>query len=300
MRLVGSLLAIACAIGFAAPMPGVAAPGMATTGSVPRPAIDYHALDRLGWKLSCQAWTFREMSLFETIDTIHNLGIRYIELFPGQKFSPDNPAGFDHNSPPAMVDALLKKLKASGITPVNYGVVGLDNNEANDRKVFDFAKKMHLLTIVSEPSPDSYALLDKLCAEYKINVAIHDHPKPDYYWNPETVLRVIAGHSKRIGACADTGHWYRSGLVPLECLQKLRGHIISLHLKDLTPDKVDTPWGTGECNVYGMLTELKKQHFRGVFSIEYEATSGAELVSNVAKCCAYFSAAAERLEGKRG
>ena len=43
-----------------------------------------------------------------------------------------------------------------------------------------------------------------------------------------------------------------------------------------------------------MLAELKSQGFRGVFSIEYESTTGEELVSNVAKCCAFFSAEATK------
>jgi sugar phosphate isomerase/epimerase len=51
-----------------------------------------------------------------------------------------------------------------------------------------------------------------------------------------------------MGACADVGHWMRSGLDPLECIKKLDGHIICLHFKDLNkmgPDAHDVPWGTG-------------------------------------------------------
>ena len=36
-------------------------------------------------------------------------------------------------------------------------------------------------------------------------------------------MKVCEGRSDRIGACADIGHWYRSGLVPVECLKKLQG-----------------------------------------------------------------------------
>ena len=43
-----------------------------------------------------------------------------------------------------------------GITLVNYGVVGLPNNEAECRKVFDFAKEMGIETIVSEPPEDAF------------------------------------------------------------------------------------------------------------------------------------------------
>ena len=101
-------------------------------------------------------------------------------------------------------------------------------------------------------------MLDKLCEEYDLKLAIHDHPKPTRYWNPDFVLRVCRDRSHRIGACADTGHWMRSGLNPVECLKKLEGRLISFHFKDLNKaggDAHDVPWGTGACNVPAMLAE---------------------------------------------
>ena len=139
--------------------------------------------------------------------------------------------------------------------------------------MFEFAKDMGIETLVSEPDEDAFDTLDKLCEEYGINVAIHDHPKPSHYWNPDTVLKVCQGRSKRIGACADTGHWVRSGLNPIECLKKLEGRIICFHFKDLNklgPDAHDVPWGTGVCDVKGMLAEIHRQKLKAVFSIEYE------------------------------
>ncbi|HEY3412647.1 MAG TPA: sugar phosphate isomerase/epimerase [Armatimonadota bacterium] len=286
-----TLVALA-AVGLAAASSG-AAPALPK--GVAKPHLNYAAMNKLGWKLSCQAYTFRDMTLFETIDTLQAIGIRYIELYPGQRFSPDNPASFDHNASPEMIAQLQRKLKAARITAVNYGVVGLDDNEAGDSKVFDFARKMKLITIVSEPPESAMPMLDRLCKEYKINVAIHDHPTPSHYAVPETVLAATKGLSKRVGSCADTGHWYRSGRVPVECLRQLKGRIISLHFKDLDAEKRDAPWGTGVLDASKMLEELKRQKFRGVFSIEYESTTGAELVSNVAKCCQFFSDEAVRL-----
>ena len=105
---------------------------------------------------------------------------------------------------------------------------------------------MGIKTLVSEPAEDAFDTLDKLCEEYGINVAIHNHPKPSIYWDPDTVLKVCKGRSKRIGACADTGHWARSGFDPIECIKKLEGRIISFHLKDLNKkaaDAHDVPWG---------------------------------------------------------
>lgn len=279
----------------------LAAAGVLAAARAQEPAkaplkLNYGAMRKLGWKLSCQAWTFREMSAFETLDTVHSLGVQYIEFFPGQKFSKEKPdAKLDHNMSPELMEELKQKLKETKITAVNYGVVGFGKTETEARKVFDWAKKMGIKTIVSEPDEEAVPMLDKLCEEYKINVAIHDHPKPSHYWHPDTVLKVAEGRSKRIGSCSDTGHWYRSGLVPVDCLKKLEGRIISMHFKDLNPAKQDVPWGTGECNARGMLEELKRQGVKPVISIEYEYGSGAPLLANVTKCVEWFNANATEL-----
>jgi sugar phosphate isomerase/epimerase len=268
-----------------------------SAAELPKPHIDHQALEKLGWRLGCQAWTFRELTLFQTIDLLHNLGIRYIELYPGQKLSPEHPdVKFDHNSPPEYVEAVKEKLKSSGVTAISYGVVQIGNDEAQARKVFDFAKAMGLENVVSEPPPDAFDMLDKLTAEYKINLAIHDHPKPSRYWNCESVVKVCKNRSKRIGACADVGHWYRSGLTPLDCIKKLKGRIIESHFKDISKDKKDVVWGTGEVDCKAILAELKRQGARPFFAIEYEHGQGRELIDNVCKSIDNFSKMIEEIE----
>jgi len=262
----------------------------------PKPTIENAALDKLGWKLSCQAYTFRALTLFETLDVLHSLGIHYVELYPGQVFSPEHKlVHTDQNLPPQFIDRLKEKLKETDITAVNYGVADIPNDEAKARKVFDFAKSLGLITIVAEPPEDAFEMLDKLANEYQINIAIHDHPQPSHYWNPDTVLKVCQGRSNRIGACADVGHWYTSGLVPVDCIKKLQGRIISLHFKDRTVEKKDAIFGAGECNLAAILAEMKHQGGSYVFSIEYESSTGQDLINNVSKSIQFFSDHATKL-----
>jgi len=261
-----------------------------------KPRINHEALEKLGWQLSCQAYTFREMSLFETLDVLQSLGLRYVEFYPDQRFSPEKPAvRTNHNMTGEQIAELKQKLAATGIKPVAYGVVGLANDEAAARRVFDFARTMGIGVIVSEPEQAALPLLERLCQEYQISLALHNHPSPSRYANPDTVLKGVEGLSRRVGACADTGHWYRSGLVPLECLRKLEGRIISFHFKDLSAERRDVPWGTGVCDARGMLAEIKRQGFKGAFSIEYETGRGPALIANVARCVQFFSDVAGEL-----
>jgi sugar phosphate isomerase/epimerase len=257
--------------------------------------------EKLGWRLSCQAWTFHEHTFFDAIDNTVALGLRYIEAMPGQQIGKEVPnAAFGPDLSADARVAIKKKLADSGVTLVNFGVTDLPNNVAGSRKVFDFAKDMGIETIISEPAEDAFDILDKLCEEYGINVAIHDHPKPSHYWNPDTVLKVCKGRSKRIGACADTGHWVRSGLNPVECLKKLEGRIISFHFKDLNkfaPDAHDVPWGTGISDAKAMLTEVHRQGLKAVFSIEYEYNWN-HAMPEMAQCVRYFDKVATELAAK--
>jgi sugar phosphate isomerase/epimerase len=261
--------------------------------------------EKLGWRLGCQAYSFKNFTLFEAIDKTASLGLKYIEAYPGQAISKDRSGlGVNESLP---VDARLelkKKLGDCGVKLVNYGVCKLSQKQDDSRKVFDFTKDMGIETIVSEPPEEAMEMLDKLCAEYGMNIAIHNHPKymQAHYWNPDTVLKACQGRSHRIGACADTGHWARSGLNPLESLKKLEGRIVSLHFKDLNvqgPDAHDLPWGTGVCDVKAMLGELHRQGFKGVFSIEYEYNWDNSL-PEIAQCVGYFDKIAAELASGTG
>ena len=87
------------------------------------------------------------------------------------------------------------------------------------------------------------------------------------------MLDQVKNRDPRMGACADTGHWVRSGVKPVEALRTLRGRIISSLLKDLnefSPRAHDVPAGTGVSGVKEILDELKRQNFDGNISIEYE------------------------------
>ena len=256
--------------------------------------------EKLGWRLGCQAYSFNQYTFWEAIDKTASLGLHYIEAYPGQQLSAEKPqVKINEDTTPEVRREVKKKLADAGVKLVNYGVCGLSKNEAASRKTFEFAKDMGIETIVSEPEFDAFDTVEKLCDEYQISVALHNHPQPSKYWNPDTVLEQCKGRSKRVGACADTGHWMRSGLNPVEQLKKLEGRIISFHFKDLNQlggDAHDVPWGTGKGDVRAMLREIHRQGVKAVFSIEYEHNWTTSL-PEIAECVAYFDKVAAELGG---
>jgi sugar phosphate isomerase/epimerase len=255
--------------------------------------------DKLGWQLAVHSYTFRKFSIDEAIAKTAALGVHYMSISGSVNLIGTNSVGTTTLTEKDQ-QALLEKLKAAGITPkfVNMGVVQLPPDEAKSRKVFEFAKKFGIDTLVAEPATNALDTVEKLCKEYNIKVAIHDHPKGhSIYWNPESVLAAIQGRTPLMGACADVGHWMRSGLDPVECLKKLDGHIICLHFKDLNemgPAAHDVPWGTGIGQTKALMQELKRQNFHGAFCVEYEyhwETSQPE----IAECVKFFNATCDEL-----
>jgi sugar phosphate isomerase/epimerase len=275
------------------PPTGPAAP---TGSAAPASTRDDSAAEKLGWRLAVQAWTFRDRTAFEAIDAARALGIKYIEFYPGQKLSPDRPDDkVGHDMSKEAQEALKAKLAAAGVKLVNYGVVNPTKDKDATKKIFQFAKDMGIETVTCEPEADAWDAVEEDCYLFQVNAACHDHPKPSRYWDPKTVQKAIERRGQRVGVCADVGHWKRSGLVPVECLQRLRGRILCLHFKDIKApegkeikDGVDQPWGTGDCDAKGILEELHRQGFRGVISLEYESGSGAELEANAKKCVEFF------------
>jgi sugar phosphate isomerase/epimerase len=252
-----------------------------------------------GWKQSVQAYSFNQFTFYESIDKAASVGLKYIEAYPWQKLSKRHPGvTTNYDMSPDIRAQVKKKLAAAGIKLINYGVVDLTNDENQCRKVFDFAKDMGIETIVSEPPFEALGMIDKLCQEYRIKVALHNHPKPSIYFDPETVLKACKGRSKWIGACADPGHWIRSGFDPVESLKKLEGRIITFHFKDMNEYgmKAHTViWGTGIADVEGMLTELHRQGFTGVISNEYEY-NWLNSVPDIKACLDYYETVAGKLK----
>jgi hypothetical protein len=268
------------------------------TGAWAQAKIDTTSADKLGWQLAIHSYTFQRFSIFDAIDMANALGVKYMSVSGSVILN-----GTNKVSTVTLSDdqrgAIDQKLRADGFGNfVNMGVVQLPADEVKCRKVFEFAKKWGIGILVAEPQPDALDTVEKLCKEYNIKVAIHDHPKGhSIYWNPDYVLAAIKGRTPLMGACADVGHWMRSGLDPLECIKKLNGHIICLHFKDLNemgPDAHDVPWGTGVGKTKEIMAELKRQHFHGAFCVEYEYhwdNSSPE----IAQCIKFFNQTCDEL-----
>ena len=228
-----------------------------------------------GWFVGAQAYTFKEFSAFEAIAKTKEAGGHVLEFFPGQTLKPGSPDKVHHTMSAAAMAELQAECKRQGVHAVNYGVVGAGNPQ-EVKAIMTFAKKMGLYSVCTE-STEQIAAWEACAKEFDIKVAFHEHggsmANPKYkVWNPLYILGVVESRDKRVGACADLGHWCTSNLKPVECLRILDGRIISVHLKDkekFGPAPVVVA-GKGVVDVAACLEELKRQKFDGHISIEHE------------------------------
>jgi sugar phosphate isomerase/epimerase len=259
----------------------ILSPGPGRSGDVGQAApaqierIPYSEVRIREFPIAMQCWTFRKFTFFETLDFVKKLGIRNLEAYPGQALGQERPGTrFDHNMDEATRDLVKERLQDAGITLISYGVVPFENSPESMEAVFGFARAMGIRTINTEPGYDDFSLLEKMVKRYNIRVAIHNHPPPTKYARPETVLERVRGLDPRIGACADTGHWLRTGVDPVEALKLLEGRIMNVHLKDLDQsgerEARDVPFGQGKADVRSILAELTLQGYYGPLAVEHE------------------------------
>jgi sugar phosphate isomerase/epimerase len=225
------------------------------------------------WEIGIQMWTFRMFTLEEALKKADSAGVRSIEAFWGQKLGAGLDESFGITMSPAARAKLKEMLKQHNIRIMAMGVAS-PTSRGDWQKAFELAKEFGLSYITSEPRKNLWDMIDSMAGNYKIRVAIHEHPRPNLYWHPDSVLAAVKGHPN-LGACADLGHWARSGLDPVECLKKLDGHVWGVHLKDIKTFNdtraEDVPVGKGVLDYPAVFKELFRQKFKGMFSIEQES-----------------------------
>lgn len=230
------------------------------------------------WKTGMQTYTFHQFTLTESLEKSEELGLRYAEAFFFQSLGagfPDS-AYLNFDLPDEYRELLKQKFNDHGITLYAFGVAFYDSQE-DWQRFFRFASEMGVKLVTAEPAVDDLDLVEKLAGQYQIEVAIHNHPDPSVYANPEVLADALKGRSDLIGVCADIGHWKRVGVDPLETLKKFEGRMKVIHLKDLNEKMEDTAWGTGILPAEEVIRELKRQKFNGLISVEYENFSGNQM-----------------------
>lgn len=211
--------------------------------------------------IGSQSYSFRHFKFEEAIKCLKELGLSYME-FCSVHFPPDA-------SDPGFA-AVKSKIKEYGVVVPSFGVEGFSADEAANRKKFEFGKELGVQMLSADPTPDSFDNLDKLCEEFGIKIAIHNHGPKARYDKASDTLKAIEKHHAAIGACVDTGHSIRSGEKPHDVILALGSRVHSLHLKDWKHGGEEQILGEGDMDLLEVAKALKKIGFSGPIFMEYE------------------------------
>ena len=251
------------------------------------------------WRLGVALWTFHTFNFPDALAKIDSTGLKYIEPNTFHGTGPLLNDSMILQLSPSGLGKLKEMINAKGFTAESIYIVG-DSTVQSWKRQFDIAKELGVKFVTTEPPVEMWDSIDSLAGVYGVKVAIHEHWKGvSHYWDPDSVLLAIQGHPN-FGACADLGHWPKSGIDPVDAVKKLSGHIISLHLKDIAaandPKLVDVPVGTGIVDFPAIFAELKKQGFKGPIYIERDAEDLPSNLPSVIQTVKYFNGEVNKLQ----
>lgn len=245
-----------------------------------------------GLKLGIQIYSLRGFPVDVALDHTKNLGFEEVEFFSGM---------FPLTASDEEIQKMVQKVKGLGLRISAHGVNGFSKDAEANRKVFEFAKKAGVKNISAAPTPDSMDSLNDLVKEYDIRIAIHNHGPSDRFNKVVDVLRAIEGRDPRIGACADLGHFIRSGEKPVDVIRGLAGRLYGVHLKDFAEMKESTRGvilGQGHLDCAAVFDAMIQAKFPadGALSLEYEENP-KDPIEDIRQCVATAKTAMTKAKG---
>lgn len=233
------------------------------------------------FRLGIQSYCFRKfLPLDELIDALKQAGLSYVEIWPRH---------IPFDADPAEQDKALATLKENGITIDSYGCVNFGADEAKNRQILDFCKKAGVKAISADPDPEAVALMERLCDEYDINLAVHNHGRRHRYGRYDQLDELFGRTSPRFGLCLDTAWLLQVDEDPVEALDRYKERLYGVHLKDFVFDEEGKPEdvivGTGGLDLPAFMKRLDGMGFTGYLSLEYEGDADNPL-PKVKECIA--------------
>ncbi|MBL6765654.1 MAG: sugar phosphate isomerase/epimerase [Verrucomicrobiae bacterium] len=194
------------------------------------------------------------------------------------------------------------KLAKHDISISAHGVQSFTKDHDSNELFFKFAKLAGVRNISANPAPDSFESLDRLVKQYDMRIAIHNHGPTHAYDKAKDVHKAVQKWDKRIGFCADLGHFLRSGDDPVEVINLLGDRLYGVHLKDdvnIGQKKGKSViLGKGHLDVVGVFKALKRVKFPadGALSLEYEENP-KDPIAEIEECLQIAADAARKVAG---
>jgi len=208
------------------------------------------------------------------IDALRECGLSRIELcFVHADFS--DPAAFQK------IAALYR---GRGVAISSIFTPSFAGNEARERNYFECARGAGIAIVTSDfvpaAAPESYRVAEKLCAEYQVNLAVHNHGRKHWLNERRRFAEFLQGTSERIGLCLDTAFVLEIGEDPVSMIGQFSSRLFGVHIKDCTlatgGETENAILGEGQLDLRRLMLTLRDISFQGSTVIEYEHPRDSE------------------------
>jgi inosose dehydratase len=215
----------------------------------------------------------------------YHLGLHYWEAYS---------AHVPLTTDPAKVKEIKDKLAAADVKVLAHGVSRFTADDAANLKIFEAAKAYGIQVLSADPDPNSFDSLEGLVKEFNISIGIHNHGPGHRYDKLQQVVDAVKGRHPRIGACADLGHFLRSGEESVKVIETLGKRVHGVHLKDVKDKTRFTVLGKGDMDLVGVLKALKALKYDEVLALEYEENP-SNPIAEIEECLAAVRAAVQKI-----
>jgi sugar phosphate isomerase/epimerase len=220
------------------------------------------------YDLGVQSFTYREFDVESMCRSLSETGVSAVELCH-EHVLPGDDAG--------TIDEVREQLERAGLSVCGYGVVDFSEDDPDSiRETMALVDRLGGDYCSLEFPPDDDAIRGTLlsaAAEHDLTLAIHNHGPDATYATVEDVAAVLdETDDTRLGACVDTGHYFRAGQAPSEVLTRLGDRVQALHLKDFVDETTEAVPGDGQLDIGELLALLDSEtSLSQPLVIEYEA-----------------------------
>jgi type 1 glutamine amidotransferase len=183
------------------------------------------ALPSLGWKIGVPIGALKAGSFPEAAGMIDGLQLGYFEA---------TPAELPYTMDDAALAVAARRIQELRLGLSAYHVAQLPERPEGMRRLFEFARRLNIETIIASPEPAALADLDALAAEFNVKVALRNGTRRQTpaYWSPQGMLSAIAGRSARVGLAVDVAAWQREKVEPVAALRQVHRHVTAVSLPD--------------------------------------------------------------------
>ena len=224
-------------------------------------------------KLGVASYSFREFQRGAMLRGAKQTGVKYLSV---------KEMHLPYKSTTEERAKAAQQIKAAGLELTSGGVIYLLNeDEADIRFHFQYAKECGMPMIIIGPSMKTLPVIERFVKQYDIKAAIHNHgPEDKHFPSCRDAIKAIKDMDSRLGVCIDIGHEVRTGNDLVESVAYCGSRLLDFHIKDLkvaNDRNSQCAVGDGILPIAGMLRQMKKMNYQGNVLLEYEINADEPL-----------------------